>query len=107
MEKEKFNLEKLAGPLWGKFWIVPGIEVYHRNDVDPGGHVREKSCPLTVDKVDRQSIKNGEEKVGFRIRGVICHWFKDGQYSKGVFFTKELLPKDIVDKGLILDWLKR
>ena len=96
----------MFGPLWGRYWIQQGIEVYHRNDIDNDGMPIEGAVPFIVDKVDKQIVGEGEHK-GYRIIGVVCHWYHKGDFKKGLFFTKELVPKEVVDKGLILDWLKR
>ena len=115
--KEVKSVQEMFGPLWGQYWISPGIEVYHRHDIGSDGRSVPNACPMIVDFVDKRTIKKDEripktsipvpEKKAFRINGIMCHWYVAGQYSKGLFFTKELIPKSIVDKDQVQDWLKR
>lgn len=98
----------MYGDSWKKHWIRPGVEVYHRSAVKADGSLTEDAVALIVDRVVRKNIAiAGREQMPFRVLGVMCHWFKDSQYRKGQFMTKELVPADVVRKLMLVDWEER
>lgn len=103
MKEDKEYIERM-GPEWGRFWITSGMEVYHRQMVSEG-LLRDNGFKMIVDKVIKRQIKNNEESY-FRIVGIKCHWF-NGTFQSGLFHTKELYPANVVDNGMLQDWLER
>ena len=69
-----------------KYWIKPGVDVYHREMPDR---------KMIVDDILKKTEKVSEDgkmiPKTFTI-GVECHWFnKDGTYGRGRFLTMELV----------------
>ena len=96
-------------PLWGRYWIVAGLEVIHRNDITELNKDRLGLFKMTVDRVIKRSKENGGKRKTY-IDGVRCHWIdNDRKYQVGQFHTNELVPFDIAVKGIekVNDWIQR
>ena len=111
MAKEEKELIERMGEEWGIFWISQGLEVYHRSDVSSDLQLKENATLIMVDRILKKQLKSDDRSNPrpFFIKGIACHWYKDGVYNTGTFHTKELLPASVVRKGpeTLADWLDR
>jgi len=107
--KENKDLIEHLGKEWGKFWLNSGTEVYHRNMIAEDSSLKDGSFVMIVDQVVKRSVEHVDPKQPkpFRIVGIKCHWFSNGKFESGLFHSKELIPANVVDKGMLEDWLKR
>ena len=88
-----------------KYWIVPGVEVVHRDDISELNRDRMHLFKMTVEKVVRRKVNDHLARVD----GVRCHWLdNDRKYQVGMFHTKELIPYDVAKKGVdaVNEWIE-
>jgi len=109
MAKEDKELVERLGKEWGIFWISEGLDVYHRNDFNQDWTLKKNATLMTVDKILKVPVKTKSDidPQPYRIKGVACHWMKNGDYKTGRFHTKELFPAKVVKEKMLLDWLDR
>lgn len=80
-----------------KYWIVPGMEVVHRDDVSEMNVDRMHLFKMTVEKVVRRKAEDGRTRVD----GVRCHWIdNERKFQVGMFHTHELIPFDVASSGI-------
>ena len=96
------------GDSWGKYYCKAGKEVVHVNDIHKDAQQR---ITMIVDKVIRSEVKAKKDPENpdppSRIVGIKVHWYKDGEFNTGLFHTKELVPKDVIDQDMYKDWTER
>ena len=96
--------------VWGRYWIIGGLEVVHRNDITDLNIDRLSLMKMTVDRVIKRSKGNGDDKRKVFIEGVRTHWIdNERKYQVGQFHTTELVPYDVACKGIVVvnKWLER